>query len=579
MLQTARALELAQQQSRESQLLALVNERRRRQAESLERVVRILRDTQYVDEVLLVFAVTVSHELSVDCAAYGIEDARLERRAVRMRERATFTPEGSTGKAALEPFLNLEDPTDAQALPDGARRALFGEAGGVLVPLRTEGRLWGAFVVCSDDGFAQWASQDRVTFFRTLGSHLEIALTNAYAYERELRRAQERETLAEAARTILMHTALGPLADVMCRFAAALVHADRTCVLRWTGAAYERVGTYGDGIDETLAVSGFDLMRRAARPASGGGADERRVQRLLDGPGYVVIPLSRTSTDVSGDTIDAFLIVGSAKGARFARDDLRLLQELGALLALALRNLDLYEAMQRANGALHESNEFKDDLLAMLAHDFKGPLTVILGYCELLEEEEKGSDEVQRIFEQTNRLVRLSEDALVLAQAQSEGFSLARGVLDLGALVERSVKAAAHENPRVTLELPKHPVMVDCDANRFRHVIDNVLQNALKYSEGGIRVTVSRSDGHATIQIEDHGIGIPQEELAALFTRFGRASNARRRGITGSGVGLYISKKIVDAHRGSLSVQSIEHEGSTFTVTLPLVPHPPKAVE
>ncbi len=110
------------------------------------------------------------------------------------------------------------------------------------------------------------------------------------------------------------------------------------------------------------------------------------MQRLIDGPGYVVIPLSRTASDISGDTIDAFLVVGSSRGARFARDDLRLLQELGALLALALRNLELYEAMQRANGALQESNEFKDDLLAMLAHDFKGPLTVILGYCELLME-------------------------------------------------------------------------------------------------------------------------------------------------------------------------------------------------
>lgn len=552
---------------------------RRRQAESLERVVRILRDTQYVDEVLLVFAVTVSHELSVDCAAYGIEGERMERRAVRLRETTTFSPEGSLGRANLDPFLGLEEPTDADLLPPRARHGLFGEAGGVLVPLRTEGRLWGMFVVRSESGVVEWAPQDRSTFFRTLGSHLEIALTNAYAYERELRRAQERETLAEAARTILSHTALQPLADVMCRFAAALVHADRTCVLRWTGNAYEQVGLFGDGIEETLAASNFDITKRAPRPTAATG-DERRVQRLIDGPGYVVIPLSRTASDLSGDTIDAFLIVGSARRTRFARDDLRLLQELGALLALALRNLDLYEAMQRANRALHESNEFKDDLLAMLAHDFKGPLTVILGYCELLDEADQHSEEVQRIFEQTNRLVRLSEDALTLAQTQSEGFSLAHNVLDLGALVERCVLAAAPESPRVTLDLPKEPVMVDCDANRFRHVIDNIVQNALKYSENGVRIAVSRNGDQAAIEVEDHGIGIPQEELPMLFTRFGRASNARRKGIAGSGIGLYISKKIVDAHRGTVTVRSIEHEGSTFTVTLPIATaEAPKAIK
>ncbi len=543
---------------------------RRRQAESLERVVRILRDTQYVDEVLLVFAVTVSHELGVDCAAYSIEGERLERRAVRLRESTAFVPEDSIGRPTLDPFLSLEEPSDAETLPPRPRHGLFGEAGGVLVPLRIEGRLWGAFVVRAESGLAEWAPEDRTTFFRTLGSHLEIALTNAHAYERELRRAQERETLAEAARTILSHTALQPLADVMCRFAASLVHAERTCVLRWTGNAYERVGSYGEGIEETLAASGFDTTRRAQRPSPATSADERRVQRLIDGPGYVVIPLSRTASDLSGDTIDAFLIVGSLKPVRFARDDLRLLQELGALLALALRNLDLYEAMQRANRALSESNEFKDDLLAMLAHDFKGPLTVILGYCELLLEASETSDEVTRIFEQTNRLVRLSEDALILAQTQSEGFSLAREVIDFGAFVERCVHAVSRNSARVTIVMPEQPVMVECDANRFRHVIDNVVQNALKYSEGDVKVSVFADGDRACMEVEDRGIGIPQDELPTLFTRFGRASNARRRGIAGSGVGLYISKKIVDAHRGTVNVRSIEHEGSAFTVTLPL---------
>ncbi|HEY9085055.1 MAG TPA: ATP-binding protein [Candidatus Tyrphobacter sp.] len=542
---------------------------RRRQAESLEHVVRILRDTQYVDEVLLVFVVTVSHELPVDCVAYTLEDGALERRAVRARETSGFMPETTMSRGPLEAFLALDVPSNAEVLPAPARRALFGEADGVFVPLRLEGRLWGAFAIRASEEPIDWPAEERSTFFRTLGSHLEIALTNAHAYERELRRAQERETLAEAARTILSHTSLQPLAEVMCRFAAALVHAERTCVLRWSGDRYEKVAAYGEGIDETLAASGFDVTLRARRPGST-GSEERRVQRLIDGPGYVVIPLSRTASDISGDTIDAFLVVGSSRSARFARDDLRLLQELGALLALALRNLELYEAMQRANGALHESNEFKDDLLAMLAHDFKGPLTVILGYCELLMESGTPVSEVETIFAQTNRLVRLSEDALVLAQTQSEGFSLARTRTDLCVFVAQCVTTAARGNPRVTLALPAEAIAVDLDPNRFRHVIDNLVGNALKYSEGAVLVALRRNGERAEIEVQDRGIGIPQEELPALFTRFGRASNARRLGIAGSGVGLYISKKIVDAHRGGLFVRSIEHEGSTFTVTLPL---------
>ena len=98
---------------------------RRTQAESLERVVRILRDTQYVDEVLLVFVVTVSHELPLDCAAYSIEGDQLMRRAVRVREQRGFEPAAAMDRALLEPFLAVDEPSDVSLLPRVARDALF----------------------------------------------------------------------------------------------------------------------------------------------------------------------------------------------------------------------------------------------------------------------------------------------------------------------------------------------------------------------------------------------------------------------------------------------------------------------
>ncbi|MDP9025215.1 MAG: ATP-binding protein, partial [Candidatus Eremiobacteraeota bacterium] len=542
---------------------------RRSQAESLERVVRILRDTQYVDEVLLVFVVTVSHELPVDCVAYVLEGDALTRRALRIREPRGFEPPATIERTLLEPFLAVDEPSDAALLPRVARDALFDQRGGAIVPIRLEGALWGCFVVRAGDASFDWPPEVRATFFRTLGSHLEIALSNAHAYERELRRAQERETLAEAARMILSHTHVTSLADVMSRLAASLVHSERACVLRWNVDRYHVVGSYGQDAREMVELSGFDLIHRAERLAGLGG-DERRVQRLIEGPGYVVVPLILAGA-VSSDTIDAFLIVGRSEEARFGRDDLRLLQELAALLALALRNLELYEAMSRANRALQESSEFKDDLLAMLAHDFKGPLTVILGYCELLLESDSDSrDEIETVCAQTKRLVRLSEDALVLAQTQAEGFSLARTVVDLGGFVAECADVAARNNPRLAIETPDEPVPVELDPNRFRHVIDNMISNALKYSSGGVTIRVLRASDRGVIEVSDRGIGIPEGELGALFTRFGRASNARSKGISGSGIGLYVARKIVDVHRGSISVQSKENEGTTFTITLPL---------
>lgn len=543
---------------------------RRAQAESLERVVRILRDTQYVDEVMLVFVVTVSHELPVDCAAYRLEDEALVRRALRMREQRSPTFEERIERHYLEPFLAVDEPSDAMLLPRAVRAALFEGRGGVVVPLRLDGALWGMLVVRGTDADLEWSPDERVTFFRTLGSHLEISLANAHAYERELRRAQERETLAEAARSILSHRALGSLAAVMCRLAATLVHATSACVLSWDGANYVRAGAYGEGVDELIRASGFDVAHRVER-LPGMASEERRVQRLIDGPGYVVIPLARTAADEPGDTIDAFLLVGREHQERFGREDLRLLQELGALLALALRNIDLYEATMRANLALQESSEFKDDLLAMLAHDFKGPLTVIMGYCELLlESDPEHREEIETLYAQTQRLLRLSDDALVLAQTQAEGFSLARTVVDLGSFVAECVEAGSPNNPRLVVDVPKEPVFVELDPQRFRHVIDNLVSNALKYSSDRAHVAVRVDGKRAVLEVTDRGIGVPADEISSLFTRFGRASNARRKGIAGSGIGLYVARKIVEVHRGTLTVRSKENEGSTFTVTLPL---------
>jgi signal transduction histidine kinase len=109
----------------------------------------------------------------------------------------------------------------------------------------------------------------------------------------------------------------------------------------------------------------------------------------------------------------------------------------------------------------------------------------------------------------------------------------------------------------------------------LRHVVDNVVGNALKYSLGPITIVVERAGAEVRVRVEDRGIGIPSAERAFIFARFGRGTNARSRGISGSGVGLYIAKKIVDVHGGRLDVESVENEGSAFTLVLPADPGVP----
>ena len=290
--------------------------------------------------------------------------------------------------------MEVDEPTEASELSQETREAFFGNHGGVVIPLRVEGALWGALMISIDeaDGSphsaeprqARETGLDDLSFCRTLASHLELALANAHAFERELTRAQERATLAEAARTILSYTTLHPLADVMCRLAATLVHADNACAVRVEGDRLKTIGSFGDGIEE---LSELLAAKRIKDDEQNAVTNDRRWIRVEEGPGHAIVPLVRRPGEPGErETVDAYLIVGRATKERFARDSLRLLLELGALFASALRNLELYETTSRANSALRESSEFKDDLIAMLAHDFKGPLTVMLGYCELLLE-------------------------------------------------------------------------------------------------------------------------------------------------------------------------------------------------
>jgi two-component system sensor histidine kinase VicK len=167
-------------------------------------------------------------------------------------------------------------------------------------------------------------------------------------------------------------------------------------------------------------------------------------------------------------------------------------------------------------------------------------------------------------------LARLSEDALALAATQSAGFSLQRRAEDFVAFVVEAVQMLDRGTGRIVVDVPQHPLIVAFDRSRLRHVLDNVVDNALKYSAGPVTVRVAPGESSVRLDVVDRGIGIPAEDLTRIFTRFGRAGNVRARGVAGSGVGLYIAKKIVEVHGGQLSVRSSESEGSTFSISLPL---------
>jgi signal transduction histidine kinase len=166
------------------------------------------------------------------------------------------------------------------------------------------------------------------------------------------------------------------------------------------------------------------------------------------------------------------------------------------------------------------------------------------------------------------------EALLDLSRIETGQLSIERAPVDLGALARRMLDEAqpALDEHTIRYHPPGEPLLIVGDELRLEQVIQNLIQNAIKYSPSGgrIDVEVARRGDRACVTVTDQGIGIPPAALPRLFSRFYRASNVNPQHITGMGVGLYVVKEIVNLHGGEVEVTSQEGEGSTFTICLPL---------
>jgi signal transduction histidine kinase len=228
-----------------------------------------------------------------------------------------------------------------------------------------------------------------------------------------------------------------------------------------------------------------------------------------------------------------------------------------------------------------EVSKLKDDFVGLVSHELRTPLSSILGYLELLREDEPGhplSDDQRQYLaiaeRNAQRLLRLVGDLLFTAQVESGRFPLDRQNIDLATIVAASADTARPAAERAGVELQIEPcpaVQVYGDATRLSQAVDNLISNAIKFTPRGGSVTVAlRADpGEARVEVRDTGLGIPPDELELLFGRFFRASTATKNAVPGVGLGLTITKAIVTAHGGAIDVASTEGEGTTFTISLP----------
>jgi signal transduction histidine kinase/CheY-like chemotaxis protein len=331
----------------------------------------------------------------------------------------------------------------------------------------------------------------------------------------------------------------------------------------------------GDGGPDPLATGGAAQVIRTGHhelttPANafvttvpGCGAEVVRV--LGHGAGLSLPLMAR------GRTTGALTLVRASAARPFTPEDLAFAEELAARAAMALDNATLYREAREAIQA-------RDEFLSVASHELNTPLaTLTLQLDEILlraqhSERELPDRGVVLARRQVERLSRLVSNLLDVSRISSEQIQLRIAEVDLAATTREVLDQFAAELARAgcTIEVEaSQPVVGLWDPLRIEQVIANLVSNACKYGAGKpIRVTVQGESRLARLSVRDHGIGIAPADRERIFERFERATSARHYG--GLGLGLYITRQVVEAHGGTIQVASHAGAGSTFSVELPL---------
>jgi signal transduction histidine kinase len=234
------------------------------------------------------------------------------------------------------------------------------------------------------------------------------------------------------------------------------------------------------------------------------------------------------------------------------------------------------DELRAQNEQLRESERLKSELVSIVSHELRTPLASVLGFTSLLMTRDFDEETRHRylgiVDAQARRLGSLIDDFLDARRLEQGKLELARDSIDVAGLLREQAElfAGQSDRHRVNVALPPGPLAVRGDRDRLAQVVGNLLSNAIKYSpEGGtVELVAERENGTVRVKVRDQGVGIPEEQQSQIFTRFFRG-DAAASGIAGTGLGLAVSREIVEAHGGRIGFISAEREGSTFWLELP----------
>ena len=294
------------------------------------------------------------------------------------------------------------------------------------------------------------------------------------------------------------------------------------------------------------------------------------------------------------------LFLGEHKSLGYSSRDIEMLESIAGELAVSIRNSlsleeinELNKSLQRkideatkelrfSNRQLQRLDEAKNEFISMASHQLRTPLTSIKGYLDMMLEGDLGKITptqravLREAFSSSERMVRLINDFLNVSRLQTGKFNIDKQKIDIAQILRDEVAllkvVADQRSVEMNLKINKKVPLIAADSEKIRQVILNMIDNAIYYSDPHKKVIISLKNNNDMIEftVKDSGIGVPKSEQANLFSKFFRGTNARKKRPDGTGVGLFLARKVILSHDGEMIFESEEGKGSTFGFKLPV---------
>jgi signal transduction histidine kinase len=537
----------------------------------------------------------------------GEDDGALETVAARNLEQETIGGgEAQISRSIVERVIESGEPLLSDNAQDDER---FAERKSVIglrlrsimcAPLRVRGRIIGAAFVDNRLQSGVFLPED-LQLLSAFANQAAIAIENARLFQQTdqalARRVEELTLFQRIDQQLNRSLDLAEVLDLALAWAVTITGADGGSIGLLQDAAADDAAagaatnaTGGDaggaaalrllafrGANESMPPREIPLSHPVLEAVSRerGSVLTRNVTAALAIDGspaatQLAVPIRR----VGGDT--GLITLESRFENAFGQEDITFIERLADRAAVAIENARLYQE-------LHQANQAKSDFISLVTHELRIPMTSIRGYTDLLLGEIAGplggsqKEFVNTIRRNLDRMVVLVRDLSDINRIESGRMKFEFSEFDLNELVEEIARdfreAIEARQQTLTLAPSPSPLVIHADRTRIAQAVTNLVSNANKYTpeRGTIHLRMQRKESVAEVAVIDDGIGIAAEDQARLFSQFFRSEDEEVRAQSGWGLGLSIVKKLVEAQGGQVTFSSTLGEGSTFTVTIPLV--------